>query len=588
AYAELGYFYSKIEAIGTPSGVRDSGVFNPADPATPVVHRITLPAGHPDNPTGVARPLYYLTADFGGRNGSSKSEVLRAISGVNGAFGDSWTWDLGVGYIENRLATVGTGYVRFSKLQEALNNGTYRLNNPGEVSQSVRDAISPTLSRDAKTSVALVDGKVSGNLFDLPGGPLGVALGAEWRQEKTDTPPNPYTDVGDIIGLGYSAFVAKRDVYATYAEVNAPVVRMLELNAALRYDHYSDFGSSTTPKFGLKFKPIDQLALRATYAEAFRAPGPAESGNSATFGYTGIGVLTTGNPDIKPEKAKSYTAGLIVEPFKGSSVSIDYFKIKRRDEIVSADPALVLEGIPQTGGVPDSVIDGALPNSKVYYNELGNVGTVSAPYQNANKTNTDGFDVDLRQKIRLGEFGTLTAGLNWTHTLSFERQVGDDKLEYAGTHGPYVLSSASGTPRDRATLELALERANWSTSILVNYVGPMDMIDHKGEELFDNEDGTVSTTNATWFADANGPVCGVYNPDGTPRSGCSLSSFTTLDWFGKVDIDEHLQLTGSVQNLLNRMAPFDPYTYGGLNYNAAFHQSGAVGRYFTMAVKYKF
>ena len=55
---------------------------------------------------------------------------------------------------------------------------------------------------------------------------------------------------------------------------------MLELNAAVRYDHYSDFGSSTTPKFGFRFKPLEQFVLRATYAEAFRAPGPAESGNT--------------------------------------------------------------------------------------------------------------------------------------------------------------------------------------------------------------------------------------------------------------------------------------------------------------------
>lgn len=588
AYAEAGYFYSKTEARGTPSGVRDSGVFDPSNPGTPVRHRIVLPAGHPDNPEEGDRQLYYMTRELGGRDGTSESDVIRVLAGLSGDVG-MWNWDSGLGYIENKLTTEATGYVRFSKLQEALNNGTYRINNPAAVPQSLRDEISPKLVRDAKTSITFADAKVSGSLFDLPGGPFGVAFGAEWRKEKTDTPPSPYTDIADVIGLGYSAFKADRDVYAGYAEINAPVLKVLELNAAVRYDHYSDVGSSTTPKFGVKFKPIDQLALRGSYAEAFRAPGPAESGDSATFGYTGIGILTIGNPDIKPEKAKSYTLGLVVEPLSGLSASLDYYKIKRRDEIIAADQALVLDGI-DPNGEPDSAIPGALPNSMVYYNELGRIGSISAPYVNANSTTTDGLDLDLRHRMKLDGIGTITASLTWTHVLNFERKVGDETREYAGTHGPYVLSAAAGTPQDRATFELGLDRSWWSTSLLVSYVGAMDMIDHKGEELYDIGDGTVTTSTGegAYVADPNGPVCGVYNPDGTPRSGCSLSSFTTVDWFAKVEVGSNWILSGSVQNLFNRMAPFDPYTYGGLNYNPAFHQSGAVGRFFTFGVKYNF
>src|SRR5690606_5068982 len=212
-------------------------------------------------------------------------------------------------------------------------------------------------------------------------------------------------------------------------------------------DHYSDYGSSTTPKFGFKLQPVPQFALRGTYQEAFRAPGPAESGNSSTFGFTNIGILTIGNPDLDPEEAKSYTAGIIWEPVPNANISIDYYRIERDNEIVAADQALVIGDLP-VNGEPNSRIPGLLPNSFLFYDENGELATISAPDVNANKTDTDGIDFDLRYSMDLGP-GRLSAGLVWTHILSFERQIpGGETFEYAGTHGPYVLSSAGGTPSD--------------------------------------------------------------------------------------------------------------------------------------------
>ncbi len=591
AYAEFGYFYSKVEAIGTPGGVNDNGVYNAADPANPIRHTTILPAGHPDNHAGVASTLSLLMTDLGGRNGTQESNVFRLITGLKGNLA-SWDWDVGAGYIRSELDDSNTGFVRHSVLQRALNEGTYRINNPGAVPQSLRDEISPDLKRTATSSITLVDAKLSGSLFDLPGGPFGIAFGTEFRNEKTDTPPVPYTDTGEIVGLGYSAFEADRDVYAGYVEISAPVLSFLELNGALRYDHYSDYGHSTTPKIGFKLKPIEQVAFRATYAEAFRAPGPAESGNSSTFGFTNIGLLTIGNPDIKPEEAKSYTAGIVAEPVRGTSIAVDYYRIERDNEIIGADQASVIGDNPVSGEDPFAVRPGALPNSFLYYDEEGDLGTISAPYINANKTTTSGFDIDLRQKLSLHEFGTVTAALVFTHVISFERELADGStFEYAGTHGPYALSSAGGTPQDRARLDLTWEKGPVTISGAVNYVSGMDLIDHEGEELFDLEDGTHATTTfegAYYVLNPNGQVCGVYNPDGTVFNDCHLASFTTFDLFGKWEAEKNWEVTGSVQNLFNRMAPFDPYTYGGVNYNPAFHQSGAVGRFMTIGVKYTF
>ena len=95
-----------------------------------------------------------------------------------------------------------------------------------------------------------------------------------------------YADVGDIIGLGYSAYRGTQEVAAAYAELVAPVLESLELSGAVRYDKYKGGDDATTPKVGIKWKPIEQMALRATYAEGFRAPNPAESGKGGLAAFT--------------------------------------------------------------------------------------------------------------------------------------------------------------------------------------------------------------------------------------------------------------------------------------------------------------
>ncbi len=154
------------------------------------------------------------------------------------------------------------------------------------------------------------------------------------------------------------------------------MTKWLELNAALRYDHYSDFGNSTTPTIGFKARPLQQLLLRGTYSESFRAPGPAEIGGSS-FGFTTYGILSQGNPQIQPETSKNYTLGLVFEPVAGTTFTFDYWWVHREDEIVQVDPNSVIGGLP-TSGVPNSKISGSLPNTFIYY---GNDGKIAIGYR---------------------------------------------------------------------------------------------------------------------------------------------------------------------------------------------------------------
>jgi iron complex outermembrane recepter protein len=596
-YLELGRFSSKVTSLGTPGSVNDTGVFNPADPLNPLTppHTTVLPAGHPDNASGVNRTLSLMTEMLGGRNQVTDTTVIRVVGGVKGQIG-AWSYDAGVAHIESSTDDANFGFVRHPVLQTALNAGTFRID-PSLNSPELLAAISPVLKRNAKSQVSVIDATVSRDWFELPGGKLGIALGAEYRKEKTDSPPVPFTDTGEIVGLGYSAFNSNRNVAAGYIEINAPVATFLDLVGAYRYDHYSDYGSSSTPKVGFKWTPIPQVSLRGTYSQAFRAPGPTESGNSSSLGFTNIAIITIGAPNVKPETADSFTVGLLIEPGAGISASIDYFDIRRENEIVTADQAVIIGGLPTTG-VPLSRVPGAVPNSFLYFDDLGDLASISGPYANLNETNTSGFDVDLRHLVKFGGGSTLESNLLLTHTLSMERVLPDgSRFEYAGTHGPYVLSSAGGTPSDRASLEMTWSSSKYSLTGRINYVSAIDMVDHEGEELVAT---AVDALGGQWYAtsthegeyfvaDPNGVVCGVYNPDGTPFGGdCELPAFVTLDVTAKWSVNDKLDVSLVIDNLTDRRAPFDPYTYGGHNYNPAFHQAGAVGRFFTAGMKYRF
>lgn len=596
-YAELGYFQTKMTAQGSLGANNDGGVYNPGDPFNPlVVHNaMILPASHPDNTFGTDRVLYYRPYELGGRDQKTDNRVFRGLVGLQGSnFG--WDWDTGLLYTESKLKNQNFGFIIWDRMQETLNNGTYRitrpsLESPSPTSPDVLAYVSPVLETEPKSSVTSIDFKASRELMKLAGGGLGLALGAEYRREKATNPPVPGTETASIVGLGFSAFDMSRSVYALYGEVVAPVTKWLELNAALRYDHYSDFGNTTNPKIGFKLQPITQVAIRGTYSEAFRAPGPAEVGG-ASFGFTSYGILSQGNPQIQPETAKSYTLGLVLEPVANLSATFDWWKIDRKNEIVQADPNTIIGSTPATG-TPLTKVPGALPNTFIYYNADGDIGTVTGFYRNAAKTTTDGYDVEARYRWNIKDVGRLTPQVFWTHVNSFERT--DDlgnTFEYAGTHGPLVQSAGGGGPKDRVTFNLTFDRGPWAVTVAANYASSIKMVDHEGE--VSETDGTTvhnSNTGIDYPDNGSGQYdCGVFDLSGNKYNGCTLPSFTTWDLFAKWTPMKNLDLNFSVQNLTDRKAPFDPYlvlTYG-INYNQTWHQAGAVGRFWTIGANYRF
>ncbi|CAH0162829.1 TonB-dependent receptor [Stenotrophomonas lactitubi] len=574
-YTEIGY--SKKETIfsNTPSGAAGTwGYPGGVVTANSGSKATVLGPNHPDNPIpGQASRLRYSAWDVGPRVTNNTNEFNRFLVGVKGNWGD-WSYDTAYLHSATDLVNKRTGFLRYSAVQCALGNpncagGVWRIGDNANLnSQALYDYISPTISARAKSGLDMFDFTVSRSLMDLKGGPLGLAIGTEWRKTSNSLTPQTYTDTGDIIGLGYSAYDGTQNVYAGYVELSAPVLEQLELSGALRYDKYESGEGKATPKLGVKWTPADWIALRASYAEGFRAPNPAENGDGGLAAFSNasdpvrcaidpdectartVAIITRPNKDLKPEESKSYSVGIVLQPTSSTSLTVDAWQIKRTNEIAQGSTTAAI----RAGNVVRDINNiGGVANS-------GNILAVNTAYVNANSSRVRGIDTDIRQTFDIGP-GQLEMDLQWSHVLKFERTEGDETVDYAGTHGNCDVTNCIGTPKDKINFGTTWRQGPWSVSGIANYISKMDNTDKRG--------GTYQA----------------FYEDGTPVK--KISSFTTFDLSGRWNITEAFELNASVANVFDRIAPLDPTTYGGVNYNPM-HFSGALGRYFTVGAKYTF
>ncbi len=594
-FAEANAYHARSNPETTPSTVSASVGF----PGGPVSNAgMSLGASHPDNPYfGSAARLRYLSTDTGPRINHVTADFDRLVLGVK-ASAAGWDFDSGLLHSQTRNESRRSGYlqrdVAFALLNPtpanvaaatagspayaALPAGSlWRIaENAGLNSAALYAALSPEISAAARSKTTQLDLRASRDLVDLEGGALALAIGAELRRESIRLDPMTGTERGNIIGLGYSAYDGARTLRAAYAELLAPITKTLEANAALRVDHYSDVGNSSTPKFGLKWTPMKQLALRATYARGFRAPSPAENGRGGLAAFAtaedplrcnlgvaaacdpaNVAVITSPNPDLKPEKATSTTVGLVFDPAPGTSIAFDLWRVSRKDEINqdTTDSAIAAGHVARDPGGATTI-----PG------DPGPLVAVLASYVNSARSTVTGFDLDARQLIPLGSAGKLTLDLKWTHMTSFKRTERDGtSVDYAGTHGNCDATNCVGTPADRANVGASWEIGDWRIAGLVNYRAAL-------KNKLDKDKPTCAST----FADGS-----------DAPAGCKIASFSTFDLTARWKASANLELFGSVQNLFDRKPPLDPLTYGAISYNPL-DFSGAIGRFFNIGARYRF
>jgi iron complex outermembrane receptor protein len=396
---------------------------------------------------GLSGPLRvrYRTLSLGSRTDEVTTDAQRLVVGADGSIGP---WNYGIGY--NYSQNTGTddfvrGWVLSSRIIPAIATGLVNLWGPS--GQAGNDLVASSeytgVVRNAKGTLNQVDFQASREWIELPGGPLGVAFGGEWRRESLVDRPAPILDTGDVISFNaeISPQSASRNVGALFAEINVPVTKQLEVLAAVRYDHYSDFGGTTNPKVGVRWQPVNTLLLRGAWGTGFRAPTLPDlytpqftsggntgltdpvrcpvTGSPDDCGLGEYDVVSGGNPALKPETSTQETAGVIWEPAKGWSLGAQWWRIDKNDAIsvVGAQDILDLYGTFGATNVIRGPVDPAYPNLP------GPIETIVANNQNLGSLKTSGIDFSLRAQSPTSAWGQLSLSFDGTYVYQFVEEL---------------------------------------------------------------------------------------------------------------------------------------------------------------------
>jgi iron complex outermembrane receptor protein len=384
-----------------------------------------VPANYPGNPFGVPANIRAIFPVDG--TNRSTSEDVGTTRLVATAQGSAWGWDMNTaaGYTNVTDNITYNGWIAWKNLYAALNDPVNPYLLTGGNSQAQENFVRPTVNNNNWNSLSFIQGTGSRDLTQLQGGPLTVALGAADVYRVLNA-PNPGVGQNGTVGIiGPTTYaVGSQNNASAYAELYAPVLKTLELDAALRYDYYNSPNNSTwNPKISAKWQPTQVFALRGTAGTGFRAPYITEAGNAGTtFNLSNIrdfancpvsnadgtpnltspqnvqgtcvfspAFLQSSNKNLEPEKSQNYTAGIILEPIKGWSTTFDYYYIKLKNQIIPAVSSADYN--PQ-----DNIVRGAqqivtFGDGHTGLSPAGLVAYVAAPFINAQETTTDGFDL---------------------------------------------------------------------------------------------------------------------------------------------------------------------------------------------------
>lgn len=637
AYLTGSYSHSQVNIKSAPPAIRQRQPYGAAPSTASNNPGIVLPVyvcasgvdcatasdGHlnPNNPfaaEGNAARIYYLFGDIpaGSRRGN---EVIRGTAGLTGSFDGDWNWRVEAVGARDNLKYDSFGVININGLRQAVATGAYNFVDPSQNTAAVRDMISPLIDARGYTSLASLDASITKSLFQLPGGPLQLAVGGQVRRETLNYPGlNP--DLANYANT--AAAFGKHTVSAAYFEIDAPVLDQLEINASGRYDHYSEGFSHFSPKIGAKFTPIRELAIRGTFSKGFRAPTFAESNPRSSFpgfvtyqppcsfvlahGGTGtldncsatmangqvnpyaqsysIGGGFSGNPNLKPEISTSFTGGVVFEPTRWLSLTVDYYHVKKDNTIVAGPLAGTARanyyaGQPLPDGYSVGAVDAIDP---LYPNALPRVLVINGPYVNSGYFKTEGLEYSANATIPISDTVRFTSRLDISQILRFDVDFGDGVVrKYVGTLGPYELSSGAGTPKWRGNWQNTLEVGPLAVSATVYYVSHIKQV--AADEEGPDANGNIDLSCAT----AAGDLYPYPSPEAQSKF-CYVKRFIYADLNAAIKVDDKFTFNFTVGNFTNARAPLAQASYSGVNYLPSWHFPGVIGRTFRAGATFKF
>lgn len=511
---------------------------------------------------------------------------FQTTTGLKGKLA-GFDWDIGYSFAKERSQITKTGSIYLPAMQAAIGPSYYdaagvaRCGTPAAtvanckpinifapLAQGQLTAISPALHNLAVGSQHDVQANITGSIVDLPAGPLGVAVGGEYRKLHYNFAPdyllaNKLVDVQSETPVTGGYHVAE-----LYGELNAPLLRnlpliySLDVNAGVRYSNYSTFGGTTNYKVGAEYRPVRDLLIRGTYAHVFRAP-TIEDLYSGQYGDTptivdpcngsaaGVGPCSAvpagfigdkqppttngGNPKLQPETGNTLTAGFVYSPsfLRRLTVSADYWRYKIRNAI----------GAPGAQTVLDLCYRQNLPQycALVTRNALGQITNISNVRANIGGITTSGIDIAARY-VQPTSFGTFRLGFDGTYVDSYKSTPIADQpstaVEYAGYFKDASAGGEGNFARFRSLSTIDYTNGGWSLTARHRYIAPVDA------RNLDTAAGTAcSGTKARVVQTAGGPVVCRYK----------ISAANYLDLAASYEIkDSGVKLTAGMNNALDK------------------------------------
>ena len=414
----------------------------------------TLSRFYPVAAVDAVRPGYrgplqisWRIVDGGQRIDNIINETSRYVFGAEGTLA-GWDYKTAFMFAQAKASDIApSGQFSDTRLRAALATGLVNPFGPNDAT-GLATLLTAQLTgvelRKSKTSNTGIDAHISREVFKLPGGSAAVAVGFEVRKEKYDDGYSAIAGSGDIVGGSGNAgaVLGQRDIRGLFAELTLPLFKGFELGAAVRNDNYSGVtgssrdgafsspsSSATSPKLSMRFQPLPAVLVRASTGKGFRAPALDNLYAPSSFTNTGaqfndpfynanvlpctdpnadgnfcnaqLTAQNNSNPNLKPEKSKQTSIGLVLEPAKDLSFSIDYFDIKITNGIsaLTGDDILNDWYAKQTGPTTSSSI---YANRLIVDPTTGTLDYVRGSLENLAQARVAGFDVSVRYKFRTG------------------------------------------------------------------------------------------------------------------------------------------------------------------------------------------
>ncbi|WP_260597649.1 TonB-dependent receptor domain-containing protein [Sphingomonas endolithica] len=522
--------------------------------------------------------------DFGNRGSTADRDTFRIVAGIDGDITDKFKYEAYYTYGQTKESQFSGGQVNVLNFRNALDvvtdvfdlngNGSTAdaicrdanaraqgcvpadvFNGAGTLSQAAVNYIAAPSQLTSFTSQSVAGANVSGSLFDLPAGPLGISVGTEYRREAARQTFDALTNAGLNGGNRLANTEGRFDVIEGFGELripllaNQPFFHELTATGAGRVSKYSTVGTTFSYNGNLEWAPVEDIRFRGVYARSVRAPNigelfggagqdfptgildPCVGVTAATAGtlgtqcradpgvrenigangaftlnqadIQGVSGLNTSNPNLDVEKGTSYTLGAVINPrsinfLRNFSFTVDYFNIKIDDAIVSVPRNFILQQCYQQANAGLCQFITRRPTA-AGSNSAGSLDFVNATSNNSGGLKTSGLDVTASYRSDLASVGLpgrVNFNVAWTHVFT-----------------GYV-TPLPGEPRDNFNNEVGASRnkvfgtfsydiENVGVTFRGNYIGPAFLDDQfltqfQDPALPENQD--VATANDIYLS----------------------------------------------------------------------------------------